>query len=55
MFYQKPEDSFVLSEIQNVLKERPTYGYKRIAAMVNRNLAHMTRNIRFLSSLFGLN
>ena len=36
MFYQKPDDGFVLSEIQEILKVRPTYGYKRVTAMINK-------------------
>ena len=27
--YSKPEDVDVLQEIEKVLKERPSYGYKR--------------------------
>ena len=27
--YSKPEDGDVLKEIEKVLKERPSYGYKR--------------------------
>ena len=34
--YQKPDDSEVLSEIESILETRPTYGYKRITAMINR-------------------
>lgn len=36
MFYKKPDDGFVLSEIQKVLNIRPSYGYKRVTAMINR-------------------
>ena len=36
MFYKKHEDCEVLSEIKEVLEERPTYGYKRVTAMINK-------------------
>lgn len=36
MFYQKMDDAFVLSEINEILKVRPTYGYKRVTSMINR-------------------
>jgi len=36
MFYQKPEDEEVLSEIKAMIALRPTYGYKRITAMINK-------------------
>ena len=35
--YQKEEDKSVLSEINEVLAVRPTYGYKRVTAMINKN------------------
>lgn len=34
--YRKKEDSEVLAEIQKVLDKRPTYGYKRVTAMINK-------------------
>ena len=34
--YAKKEDSNVLDEINKVMKERETYGYKRITAMINK-------------------
>ena len=34
--YNKSEDSGVLKEIKKVLEERPSYGYKRVTAMLNR-------------------
>ena len=34
--YSKPEDGDVLKEIEKLLKERPSYGYKRVTAMLNR-------------------
>jgi len=36
MFYQKHEDKIVLSEIKEILLTRPTYGYKRVTAMINK-------------------
>jgi len=39
MFYHKPDDGFVLSEIQEILKMRPTYGYKRVTALINKQRA----------------
>lgn len=36
MFYKKAEDGEVLSEIEAMIKLRPTYGYKRVTAMVNK-------------------
>jgi putative transposase len=36
MFYTKQEDDGVLSEIKEQLALRPTYGYKRITAMINK-------------------
>lgn len=35
-FYNKPEDQDVLAKIKTITKERPTYGYKRVTAMVNK-------------------
>ena len=34
--YQKCEDEQILEEIKEVLEKRPTYGYKRVTALVNR-------------------
>jgi putative transposase len=34
--YKKADDASVLEEIKQVQKLRPTYGYKRITAMINR-------------------
>lgn len=36
MFYKKQEDEEVLSEINAMIALRPTYGYKRITVMVNK-------------------
>ena len=34
-FYEKSEDESVLALIKEVIQARPTYGYKRVTAMVN--------------------
>ena len=34
--YNKSEDVYVLEEIKKVLKDRPSYGYKRVTVMLNR-------------------
>jgi len=41
MFYQKHEDGIVLSEIKEVLLIRPTYGYKRVTAMINKKRVNL--------------
>lgn len=35
-FYKKKDDEVVLNQIKEIIKLRPTYGYKRVTAMVNR-------------------
>lgn len=35
-FYNKPDDAAIRVAIEEVIKIRPTYGYKRITAMINR-------------------
>ena len=37
--YQKAEDARLLPLIRMLVDERPTYGYRRITALVNRELA----------------
>lgn len=37
--YQKAEDASLLPLIRRLVDERPTYGYRRITALVNRDLA----------------
>ena len=34
--YKKSEDEKILQEINEVLKERPSYGYKRVTAIINK-------------------
>lgn len=36
-YYKKFTDDEVLKEIKQVIKDRPTYGYKRVTAMINKN------------------
>ena len=36
MFYTKQDDGIVLREIEEILKIRPTYGYKRVTSMINK-------------------
>lgn len=36
MFYQKQSDAIVLYEIQEILRIRSTYGYKRVTSMINK-------------------
>ena len=45
-FYTKKEDPEILSQIKEVIKIRPTYGYKRVTAMVN-----IKRKVIFLSKI----
>ena len=35
-FYKKPQDKEVLSQVKAIISMRPTYGYKRVTAMVNK-------------------
>ena len=34
--YKKPEDRNILNDVKVVVNERPSYGYKRVTAMLNR-------------------
>ena len=34
--YKKSDDGDVLLEIRKVIKQRPSYGYKRVTAMINK-------------------
>jgi putative transposase len=36
--YRKPEDGVLLPTIRRIVDERPTYGYRRVTALVNRVL-----------------
>jgi putative transposase len=38
--YQKPDDEKYLTLIRKICDERPTYGYRRITAILNRRLRH---------------
>lgn len=46
MFYKRKEDPEILEQIKEIIKIRPTYGYKRIAAMINRK-----RKIDFIGKI----
>jgi len=35
--YAKPDDDNILLEIKEVIKQRPSYGYKRVTAMINKD------------------
>jgi transposase InsO family protein len=37
--YRKPEDEDLLPLVRSLVDERPTYGYRRIAALANKELA----------------
>ena len=37
-FYRKNDDEFYLPMIKEIINTRPTYGYKRVTAMLNRHL-----------------
>ena len=45
--YKKKEDQLILKEIKAVLAQRPTYGYKRVTAMINR--IYESRNLNKLN------
>ena len=34
--YRKKEDSFILKDVQAIVKERASYGYKRVTALLNK-------------------
>lgn len=35
--YKKKDDDKVLAQIEEIIEARPTYGYKRVTAMINKN------------------
>lgn len=35
--YRKPDDAELLAEIRPIIDKRPTYGYRRVTALINRN------------------
>ena len=37
--YHKPQDAAVLPLVRRLVDPRPTYGYRRITALLNRDLA----------------
>lgn len=34
--YRKPEDVVLLAELRPIIDQRPTYGYRRVTALLNR-------------------
>lgn len=44
VFYKKSDDEIILAEIKEVLKQRATYGYRRVTVMVNRKRSEEGRN-----------
>lgn len=34
--YRKPEDAELLAKIRSIIDKRPTYGYRRVTALINR-------------------
>lgn len=34
--YRKPDDADLLAEIRPIIDRRPTYGYRRVTALINR-------------------
>ncbi|KQT50172.1 hypothetical protein ASG47_20095 [Devosia sp. Leaf420] len=34
--YRKPEDVTLLAELRPIIDQRPTYGYRRVTALLNR-------------------
>jgi len=43
--YKMPDDVWLLPRIRGLTDERPTYGYRRIHAMLNRQLLFENKNV----------
>lgn len=57
-FYHKAEDNEVLEQVRSVISLRPTYGYKRVTAMVNRlrlTLGHSKINKKRIYRIMKMN
>ncbi len=57
-FYFKAEDEDILSQIRSIVSLRPTYGYKRVTAMVNRmrlTLGHPRLNKKRIYRIMRMN
>lgn len=57
-FYFKADDSEILVQIRSVISLRPTYGYKRVTAMVNRmrlSLGHSKLNKKRIYRIMKMN
>ena len=51
-YYRKPDDLDLLPLVRRLIDERPTYGYRRITALANRERWH--RQVNNLRSSEGL-
>jgi len=57
-FYHKAEDKEILDQIRSIVSLRPTYGYKRVTAMVNRlrlTLGHFKINKKRIYRIMKMN
>jgi len=57
-FYHKAEDEEILTQIRSITSLRPTYGYKRVTAMVNRlrsTLGHSRLNKKRIYRIMKMN
>ncbi len=43
-FYKKPDDQEILNQIKAIISLKPTYGYKRVTAMVNKLRSSLNHN-----------
>ena len=48
--YRKKEDDLILKEIKEVVKVRPSYGYKRVTVLVNK--AYISKTLHFFENLY---
>jgi putative transposase len=58
VFYKKSSDSQVLIQINAIISLRPTYGYKRVTAMVNKlrkSLGHNKVNKKRIYRIMKIN
>jgi len=56
--YEKSDDASILVEIKKVVKKRPSYGYKRVTSMINRerkNLGLKTYNRKRIYRIMDIN
>ena len=38
--YNKPQDKQLISVIQKIITQRPTYGYRRVTSLLRKKLGH---------------